>query len=205
MFFLLLLILTNPPKNIQTSPRATSAGMDAHGTTPANGTASSFATTVPTYAQAVTNNVNNITPALPIEALNNNPITTVLETLIPDNMTTTTEGTSQVHVQEQDSLHGLQSMKDIELSLNGPNYSYDNRELLQLDMRSALTLAQDEMHSLTMYIAPAPESHTLLKSIRNYLARRLEDIELFKQSLAMMKATAGDTILASKNSSDMPP
>ncbi|KAG2208999.1 hypothetical protein INT47_011139 [Mucor saturninus] len=71
-------------------------------------------------------------------------------------------------------------------------------------MRSALTLAQDEMHSLTMYIASAPESDILLRNKRTRLARRLEDIELFKQSLTMMEATAGDTILASKISSVVP-
>ncbi|KAG2209001.1 hypothetical protein INT47_011141 [Mucor saturninus] len=132
-----------PPKNIQTHPRATSAGMDAHPTTPANGAAPSSATTVPTYAQAVTNSMNNITPVLSVEALDTNPITTVPETLIHNNMTTTTEGDSQVYVQEHDSLPGLQSMEDIELSFNESSYSYDNREVT-----NALSVNSNRSHPI---------------------------------------------------------
>ncbi|KAG2210722.1 hypothetical protein INT45_013566, partial [Circinella minor] len=71
-------------------------------------------------------------------------------------------------------------------------------------IKAAISVIQDEILTLTMYVGGAPENDPLLNNKRTRLNRRTQDLKLMKNGLEIMKDTMKDTIQASKVSSVVP-
>ncbi|GAA5817944.1 hypothetical protein MFLAVUS_011524 [Mucor flavus] len=71
-------------------------------------------------------------------------------------------------------------------------------------LKTSLTLAQDEIASLSALVVTFTGSQDQLRSYRSQLSKRVEDLELLGKALKLVQSTAGDSLAGSKLSKVVP-
>ncbi|GAA5817749.1 hypothetical protein MFLAVUS_011301 [Mucor flavus] len=71
-------------------------------------------------------------------------------------------------------------------------------------LKTSLTLAQDEIASLSALVVTFTGSQGQLRSYRSQLSKRVEDLELLGKALKLVQSTAGDSLAGSKLSKVVP-